>query len=163
MRRNGIHQKINKMKIILIEDLRSLGKKFEVKEVSDGYARNFLFPNKLAEPATPGALKKLESLKAEHDKNENLVIAHLREVAKNIEKNKLEFLVKTDKSGAVFGSVNKESILKALRGHEFVGKERVEIDLKYPLKEIGEYTIPVDLKKGVTATLKVVIAKEEEK
>ena len=85
------------MKIILIEDLRSLGKKFDVKEVNDGYARNFLFPNKLAEPATPGALKKLDALKAEHDKNETLLIAHLREIAKKITETKLEFFVKTDK------------------------------------------------------------------
>ena len=70
-------------------------------------------------------------------------------------------MVKVDKSGAVFGSINKDLILKSLREHQLVTTERVEIDLKYPLKEIGEYTVPIDLKKGVTATLKVVIAKEE--
>ena len=148
------------MKIILLEDIRGLGKKFDMKEVSDGYARNFLFPNELAEPATPGALKKLDALKAEHDKNEIDLLDRLHEIAKKIDDTKIEFAVKTDKSGAVFGSVNKESILKALREHEILRTERIDIDLKYPLKEIGEYAVPIDLKKGVTATLKVVLAKE---
>jgi large subunit ribosomal protein L9 len=150
------------MKIIFLDDVRNVAKKFDVKDVSDGYARNFLFPNKLAEPATPGAMKKLDALKAEHDKNEADLLARLHEVAKKINGTKVEFFVKTDKSGAVFGSVTKESILKALREHELVRTERIDIDLKYPLKELGEYAVPVDLKKGVAATLKVVIAKEKE-
>jgi large subunit ribosomal protein L9 len=149
------------MKIILIEDLRGLGKKFDVKEVNDGYARNFLLPNKLAEQATPSALKKLASMKEEHDQKEKELITHLAELARKISETKIEFFLKTDKSGAVFGSVNKESILKALREHELVLTERVDIDLKYPLKELGEYSVPVDLKKGITANLRVVVAKEE--
>lgn len=148
------------MKIILLEDVRGLGKKFEIKEVSDGYARNFLLPNKLVESATPGALKKLDALKAEHDKNETELLERLREVAKKINETKIEFTMKVDKSGAIFGSINKESILKALREQRLVTTERVEIDLKYPLKELGEYTVPLDLKKGVVAVLKVVIVAE---
>jgi large subunit ribosomal protein L9 len=150
------------MKVIFQEEVRNVAKKFDVKEVSDGYARNFLFPNKLAEAATPGALKKLEALKSEHDKNEADLLTRLHEIAKKINDTKIEFLVKTDKSGAVFGSVNKESILKALREHELVRTERIDIDLKYPLKEVGEYTVPLDLKKGVTAILKVVVSAEKE-
>ncbi len=150
------------MKIILIEDVRNFGKKFDVKEVNDGYARNFLFPNKLAEQATEGALKKIAILREEHNKNEKDLIAHLTEIARKMSATKIEFFLKTDKSGAVFGSVNKEAILKALREHELVLTERVDLDLKYPLKELGEYVVPVDFKKGVTANLKVVIAKEEE-
>lgn len=149
------------MKVIFQEEVRNVAKKFDVKEVSDGYARNFLFPNKLAEPATPSAMKKLDALRAEHDKNEADLLARLHEIAKKINETKIEFMVKADKSGAVFGSVNKESVLKALREHELVRTERIDIDLKYPLKEIGEYSVPIDLKKGVTANLRVVIAKEE--
>ncbi len=149
------------MQIILLEDVRGLGKKFDVKEVNNGYARNFLLPNKLAEPATPGTLKKLSVLKAEHEKSEAALLARLHEIAKKINGTKIQFTMKMDQSGAVFGSVNKESILKALREHGLTTKERVDIDLKYPLKELGEYTVPIDLKKGVSATLKVAIAKEE--
>jgi large subunit ribosomal protein L9 len=145
------------MKIILLEDVRKVGKKFDVKEVSDGYARNFLFVNGLAEPATQGALKKLETMKAEHDKVDKELRAHLTELARKITDTKLEFELAADKSGTIFGSVNKESILKALREHGLVTKERVEIDLKYPIKEAGEHKVPVDLKKGVTADLTVIV------
>lgn len=148
------------MKVIFLEEVRNVAKKFDVKDVSNGYARNFLLPNQLAEPATPSAMKKLEALKVEHTKNEAKLLERLREIAEKINETKIEFALKVDKSGAVFGSVNKESILKALRDHQWVTTERVDIDLKYPLKELGEYAVPIDLKKGVTATLKVVIAKE---
>lgn len=147
------------MQIILLEDIRRVGKKYEVKEVSDGYARNFLFPNKLAEPATPGALKKLEATKAEHERDDADLKARLAEIARKLTDTKLEFELAADASGALYGSVNKESILKALREHGFVTKERVDIDLKHPIKEAGEYTVPVDLKKGVTANLKIIVRK----
>ena len=58
------------MKVIFLEDVRNVGKKYDIKDVSDGYARNFLFPNKLAETATPEAIKKLESMKAAHEKED---------------------------------------------------------------------------------------------
>ncbi len=145
------------MKVILLEDVRKIGKKFDVKEVSDGYARNFLFVNKLAEPATPGTLKKLEAMKAEHDKNDQELRKHLGEIARKIDGTKLEFYLKADKTGVLFGSVNKDSILKALRDHKLISAERPEIDLKYPLKEAGEHVIPINLKKDITAKLTIVI------
>ncbi len=147
------------MKVIFLEDVRNVGKKFEVKEVSDGYARNFLFVNQLAEPATVGALKKIEAMKAAHEKEDHELRAHLETIARKFADTKLEFELAADKSGALFGSVNKESILKALREHNLVGKERVEIDLKYPIKEVGEHIVPIDLKKGVTAKLTIVVKK----
>ena len=149
------------MKVILLEDVRKIGKKFEVKEVSDGYARNFLFVNHLAEPATSGALAKLEAMRVEHEKEDHELRARLENIARKLSDTKLEFELAADKSGALFGSVNKESILKALREHGFVTKERVDISLKYPIKEAGEYKISVDLKKGIAATLTLVVKKLE--
>ncbi len=145
------------MKIIFLEDVRNVGHRYEAKDVADGYARNFLFPNKLAEPATPSALKKIEAMRAAHEKDEKELLARLHRIAQKLNEIKLEFEVKTDKTGAVFGSINKDSILKALREHDFLGKERVDIELKYPIKELGEHTVEVDLKKGVTATLKIIV------
>ncbi|MGC9599142.1 MAG: 50S ribosomal protein L9 [Minisyncoccia bacterium] len=147
------------MKVILLEDIRNVGKKYEVKEVSGGYARNFLFVNKLAEPATPAALKKLEAQKAEHEKDDRELRAHRAEIARKIADTKLEFELAADKSGAIFGSVNKESILKALREHGLIGKERVDINLAHPLKEAGEYAITIDFKKGITADMTIVVKK----
>jgi len=148
------------MKVILLDDIRGLGKKFETKEVNDGYARNFLFPNKLAETANPSSLAKLEAMKAEHEKQDNELKHRLEGIAKKISDMRLKFELKVGKDGSVFGAVNKESILKALREHNIITKERVDIELKYPIKELGLYTVPIDLKKGITAELKLVIAAE---
>jgi len=149
------------MKVIFLDDVRNVGKKYDIKDVSDGYARNFLFPNKLAEIASPEAIKKLEKMKAEHEKNDKEAHGHLEELARKINETKIQFELKADKSGVVFGSVNKESILKAMREHKLISAERIDIDLKYPIKELGEYVVPIDLKKGVTAKLGVVVVKSE--
>ncbi len=147
------------MRVILLEDVRKVGKKHEVKEVSGGYARNFLFPNRLAEPATPGALKKLAALIAERERGGAELRARLEEIARKLAETTLAFELKADATGALFGSVNKESILKALREHGLVTKERVEMELDHPIKEPGEYVVPIDLKKGVTAKLRVSVKK----
>jgi large subunit ribosomal protein L9 len=149
------------MKVIFLQDIRSVAKKHEIKDVSDGYARNFLLPGKLAEIATPGAIKNIESMKAAHSKEEEEVLKHLHELARKISDTKIQFEIKADKNGVIFGSINKESILKALREHKLISAERVEIDLKYPIKELGEYTVAIDLKKGVTAKLGVIVVKGE--
>lgn len=149
------------MKVIFLSDVRNVGKKHDIKEVSDGYARNFLFPNALAEQATPSAIKKIDSIKAEHQKEDREVHTHLEALAKKINETKIQFELKADKSGAVFGSVNKETILKAMREHKLIGAERIDIDLKYPIKELGEFVVPIDLKKGVTAKLGVVLVESK--
>jgi large subunit ribosomal protein L9 len=148
------------MKVILLKDVPKVGKKNEVKEVSDGYARNFLFPSKLAEPMTSVALKKIETMEAEHEKKEMELKKRLKAIVTEAEAVTLVFALKTDKSGAVFGSINKETIQKALRERHIVTKERIEMDLDRPIKEFGDYTIPIDLKKGVTAKLKIRVEKD---
>ena len=145
------------MKVILLQDVRSIGRKNEIKEVSDGYARNFLFKNSLAKPAKPTSVKQLENLKSKLDAEEAEFKKHLGEVAKKMKEVSLEFTLKTDDAGSVFGSITKEMILKSLREHHLVGKERVDIALDHPLKVFGEHKIPVDLKKGITAEIKIIL------
>jgi large subunit ribosomal protein L9 len=149
------------MKIIFLQDVRGIGRKFDVKDVSDGYARNFLFPNKLAEQASDAALKKIEAMKAAHEHSEAELMKQLEDAKRQIEAVTLEFPLKADKSGAPFASVNKETILSALRDHKFITTERVGIDLKYPIKEFGPHTVEIDLKKGVVAKLKISVVKGE--
>jgi large subunit ribosomal protein L9 len=149
------------MQVIILEEVRGVGKKYEVKDVSAGYARNFLFPNKLAEPANPTSLKKLEAMKAEHNAKEIELHKHLEALARRVSDMTIEFdLKKGKKDGSIFGVVNKESILKALREHKLITTERVDITLDHPIKEFGSYTIPIDFKKGVTAQLKIVVKEE---
>lgn len=148
------------MKVIFLDDVRNVGKRYEIKEVSDGYARNFLFPNKLAEAATGIALKKIEAMKAEHEKEEAELTKRLHEIAKKISDMRLQFPLKTAKDGSVFGSVKAETIAKALRDHGVVTKERVDVMLEHPIKELGLFTVPIDLKKGITAELKIMVVAE---
>ncbi len=148
------------MKVILLEDIRGVGKKFEVKDMRDGYARNFLFPKKLAEPATPSALQKLAAMKEAHEKDEAALTARLHEIAEKISGITLQLALEADKSGAIFGSVNKEAVIKALREHDIVRSERVEVFLEHPLKKLGDYKISIDLKKGIKAELKISIVKK---
>jgi len=145
------------MKVIFLQEVRGAGKIHEVRQVTDGYARNFLFPNKLAESATPAALKKLEAMKEHQEKEDHQLMKRLGELSRTLADRHLDFFVKTDEKGNVFGSVTKEMILKAMREQGWLGKERVEMKIGHPLKTLGEHLIEVDLKKGLKANLKVVL------
>jgi large subunit ribosomal protein L9 len=91
------------------------------------------------------------------EKEDKERIKHLTELARKIQESYLEFSLRTGEKGSVFGSVNKEMILRAMREHKWLTKERVDILLEHPLKTLGEHTIPVDLKKGITARLKIMV------
>ncbi len=149
------------MKIILLQDVRNIGKRGEMKEVPDGYARNFLFKNKLAEAAAPAAVKRLEMAKANAEHEDAELRKRLQEIAHHLEGTGIQFELTKGKDGSIFGSVNKDAILKALREHGFVTKERVEVQLDHPIKEVGEHWVTLDLKKRISAKLKIVIVAKE--
>lgn len=145
------------MKVILQEEVKGLGKKYDVKDVSDGYARHYLLPRKLAKPGTAMELKKLQETKARMEREDEELKKHLEELARRLGDRYIEFQLKVDDTGTVFGSVNKEMILKALREHDLVGRERVEVELDHPIKDIGDHAVAVGFKKGIQAKLKVVV------
>jgi len=149
------------MKVILLQDIHSLGKKFEVKEVLEGYARNFLFPRGLAKSGTPAALRDLEQTKAGLAKEETELKKRLAVIAEKLVRTTLEFTLKADSTGAVFGSVTKDAISRALREHGLLGKERAEIVLSHPLKKLGEHRVEIHLKHGIVLTLTVAIRPQE--
>jgi len=107
------------MKIILLQDIKNLGKKFEVKEVKNGYARNFLFPQKLAVAATAAALKNLTKQKEQWEVQHQKFIQELKEEAKKLEGETLIFNLRIDQKEKVFGSVSKNDIEKALEEKGF--------------------------------------------
>lgn len=145
------------MKVIFLADVRKIGKHGDVKDVPDGYARNFLFPNKLAEPATPAALKRIEAHRAATEKEDAELRGHLETLARRIKETAIRFELSQGKDRSVFGSVNKDAILSALREQGLVTKERVEVHLDRPIKEFGEYIVELDLKKGITVKLKIIV------
>ncbi len=146
------------MKIILLKDVRGLGKKGELKDVSEGHARNFLIPKGVAKLATQGVVAEVKQLQEKQTEHEKELIKKLHEVALLLKERKLEFELKTDKHNSIFGSVNKEMILTALRDKGWLGKERAEIHLERPIKEFGETELEVDLGHDITAGLKIVVS-----
>ncbi len=135
------------MKVVLLKDVRGLGKKFEVKNVPDGYGRNFLVPKGWAKLATDEAM----SLKASHEAREDATLASLRKSAEKIEKLNLNFFVAGD-AKSVFGSVSREDIEKELRARGFGD---FELDLPKSIKAVGEHVVPVNLGRGIEAKMKV--------
>ena len=135
-------------------DIKGLGKKHEVKEVKEGYVRNFLFPKKLVISATSEALQRLSKEKAEAEKDHALLVAKLAEEVKKLRSLKLIFQLKTRDTNEVFGSVNRVQIEKAL--HE-KGFSDFKIELERPIKTLGEKKLIVDLGAGVKSEIEIIV------
>lgn len=148
------------MKVILLEDVKSLGKKGEVVDVNDGYARNFLLKTKKGVEATGKNLNDLKLQKANADKvaQENLEAA--KELGKKIEAGKVEVSIKTGEGGKVFGSVSSKEIAAAVESQMGLKVDKKKIQLKDQLKTLGTHNVPVKLHAKVTAELKVVVKEE---
>ncbi len=145
------------MKVIFLEDVRGRGKKYEVKDVADGFAKNQLLPQGLVEPATPGNLAKLNALKVRLMRGHEETKKRLETLRESLQTIVLEFSMKTDVRGSVFGSVTKDMILKELRNRKLLGPERIDIVLDHPLKQIGDHLVVADLKNGLKANIKIIL------
>ncbi|MFA5084452.1 MAG: 50S ribosomal protein L9, partial [Candidatus Paceibacterota bacterium] len=110
------------MKVILSEDIKGLGKKFEVKEVKDGYAKNFLIPKNLVKPANEANLEIIARQKAVWEQKEKEILEHLEKIAGELKSAVLDFSLKVGESGQAFGSVNAAEIIKALNGLDIFKK-----------------------------------------
>ena len=129
------------MKIILLKNVPKVGKKFEIKEVKAGYARNFLLPHQIAMVATKANIRKIEALKAKEKETEQVFEEKFNEISRNAEKFSLDFLEKANSEGKLFGSIDKKEIKKALESHGIKIDKDIKIDLNKPLKKVGRYHI----------------------
>ena len=147
------------MKIILMDDVPTLGRRGEIRDVSDGYARNFLLPQKLALQATDANLKNLAQIKARQDAQVAKLRADAQSQAQAIEA--LHFTQRRQASdeGRLFGSVGRADLAAFLAQHG-VEIERRRIGLDEPIKSLGEFSVPVRLHGDVTAQLKVSVSRE---
>lgn len=138
------------MQVILLQDIKSIGKKNELKNVPDGYARNFLIARKLAIPATKENLRE----KAGMDAKISAEIGRLQKAAEKIAGENLVFEVKVGDKNSVFESVSKKDIESALSQKGYGVAEAI---LPKPIKTLGEHTIQLNLGKGIKADLKITI------
>ncbi|MBB1545069.1 MAG: 50S ribosomal protein L9 [Clostridiales bacterium] len=148
------------MKVILLEDVKKLGKKDEIIEVSSGYARNFLIPNKKAIVADNVNLNKLEGKKSKESHIKELSLEHAKEIKKIIEKETLVIKAKKGKDDRLFGTITNSEISKELKKKYNVDIDRKKIIVENPIKIVGEYIITIKLEQGVMADLKVDIVGE---
>lgn len=149
------------MRVILLQDIRGIGKKYDVKDVAEGFGKNYLLPRKLVEPATPGNLARLAAVQARKAHEEGETVERLSALRNKLGELRLTFPMRADESGAVFGSVTKEAILKAMREHGWLGPERIDIELEHPLKTLGEHRVTLNLKQGMTAIVTVILERAQ--
>lgn len=148
------------MKVILLEDVKALGKKGEIVNVNDGYARNFILPKKLGVEATGKNLNDLKLQKNNEKKvaQENLDAA--KELAAELSAGKVELAIKVGEGGRTFGSVSSKEIAAAVKDQMKLDIDKKKIQLKDAIKTLGTHMVTVKLHPKVTAELKVVVKEE---
>mgnify|MGYP000971246302 FL=1 len=145
------------MKVILLEDVKKLGKKGDLVDVSDGYARNFLFPRNLAKEATEGSLKQLKQEKDALAKKKQKELEQAKELAKVLSNTTVTLKVKAGEQGKLFGSVTSKDISEALKKQYNIEVDRRKIELQEPIKSLGSYKVDIKLAPEVDAKLSVKI------
>ena len=147
------------MKVILLEDVAKVGRRGEVRDVSDGYARNFLIPKKLALGASAGNLKNLEHIKQQQDSKALCIKGDAEGLQQRIEALTYEERRQASEEGKLFGSVTSQDLVDFLGAHG-IKIERRRIQLDEPIKTLGETTVPIRLHADITAQLKISVVRE---
>ena len=149
------------MKVILLEDVKSLGKKGEIVNVSDGYARNMILPKKLGVEATPNNLNDLKLQKANAEKvaQENFEAAQA--FAKELETKEIILTLKVGEGGRTFGSISGKEISEAAKKQLNLDIDKKKLQLPSPIRNLGVTNVPVRLHPKVTGSLKVWVKEEQ--
>jgi len=149
------------MKVILLQDIENVGKKYEVKTVADGYAKNFLFPKKMAQVATENALVWAQTQREIHAKVVEKELQEIQAKTSALDGQEITMTVKVGEQNQLFESVSAQKIADRLKeaGFEI---EKKQIILKEPIKELGEHQIKVEFPHNLEAEIKLTIAAEQE-
>ena len=143
------------MKVILLEDVKSLGKKGEIVDVSDGYARNFILPKKKGVEATSANLNTLKLQKANEERIAQENLEHAKALAKDLENASVEIKIKAGEGGKLFGSISSKEIAAAIKEQYQLEVDKKKIVLDEPIKELGEHSVKIKLHKDVAAQVTV--------
>jgi large subunit ribosomal protein L9 len=147
------------MKVVLLKDVEKLGKEGEIKEVAEGYARNFLIPRNFVKPATQQAIAEVELKKEKKTKSDQMELAEVQKIAEQLDGRELFIKVK-EKDGTLFGSVNEKTITKTF-ADEGLKIDPKNVKLEEPIKEVGDYDVKLELDHGLEANIKVILVPEE--
>lgn len=143
------------MKVILNQDIKGVGKKDQVINASDGYARNFLFPKNLAVPADKENMAKLQTRKDSANHKKEVELEQAEKMKEEISKIELTIKVKTGENGKIFGSITAKEIADNLDKQYKIKVDKKKVNIKDPIKELGNFSIAIKLYEAVVATLKV--------
>ncbi len=150
------------MKVILLKDVKGSGKKGDIVNVSDGYARNFLFPKGLAQEATKHNINSANQMKAAQEHQKELDLQAAKELADSIEGKNVLITIKAGTNGKLFGSVNTKDIADELNKQHNLDIDKKKLILKDSIKECGTYPIAVKLYPNIQATVNVIVESSEE-
>jgi large subunit ribosomal protein L9 len=148
------------MQVILRQDVEKVGLRGEVVDVAAGFARNYLLPRRLAEPAARGRVAELEKLAASRSRHEAQSFEQAQELVQKLESAELRFDVQAGETGTLFGSVTATDIADRIWETQRVRVDRRKLDLPESIKRIGRYEVPVELFQDVTATLRLAVVPE---
>ncbi|MBI4590144.1 MAG: 50S ribosomal protein L9 [Candidatus Rokubacteria bacterium] len=146
------------MKVILLDDVPKLGRRGEVREVAEGYARNYLLPHRLVLPASAANLKQLEQIKQHQAVRSERAKADAELLAKSIEALTFSQVRQASEEGRLYGSVGVQDLV-AFLAQNGISVEKRRMGLDEPIKALGEYTVPIRLHADVTAYLKVSVSR----
>jgi large subunit ribosomal protein L9 len=145
------------VKVILLEDVKKIGKKGDLVNVADGYARNYLFPRNLAKEATSGSIKQLKQEKKAMENKKKKEFELAKEVAEKISKSSVTVKAKSGDQGKLFGSITSKDIANELKKQHNIDVDRRKIELSEPIKTLGNYKVNIKLAPEVEAELTVKI------
>jgi len=148
------------MKVILLKDVKGLGKAGELVNAKDGYARNFLFPKKLAIEATDANLKKWEEEMAKKKQKQQEEYEEAVKLKEKIESISIQLKSKSGEGGKLFGSITSKDVAQALKAQHNIDIDKKKIEMKNNIKSLGTTTVEVKVYPEVTATLKVNVVEE---
>jgi len=149
------------MKVLLLRDHAKLGKAGAVKNVADGYARNYLIPRGLAVLATGGALKQAETIRKAEEKRQAQLSAEAQAVANQLEGTTLTFHALAGETGKLYGSITAHDIIEAIQREKGLEVDKRKLELREPLRTLGTHTVPIRLAADLAPLVTVVIEPAE--
>lgn len=141
------------MKVILLQDIKNVGRKEEIINANDGYARNYLFPKKLAIEATKDNLMKLQAKKTSEANKKQAEIEENKKIAEKLEKMTLTIKAKAGANGKIFGGITAKEVSEAIKSECNIGIDKKKIVLKETIKNLGEFSAEIKFGDGVNCKL----------
>ncbi|MCD6407465.1 50S ribosomal protein L9 [bacterium] len=149
------------MKVIFLKDFENKGKRGEIKEVKDGFARNFLIPQQIAIEATPSNIRMIEEMEKVAERKREKKLKQAKEIKKKLKETSITINMKAGQDDKLFGAITSEMIAEAIKKQANLEVDRHQIVLEEPIKKLGIYKIPVRLAEGVEGEVKVWVVREK--